>query len=1106
MDPINTAQQILPEKSQRRASFSPMKAIRSLSISSQISHLSIGSDTDSSSAGVQRRTLQKTAPPGVFKKENLIRKDSKSSTEGSAGRDSTSTQPTTPSIISRSTSIHGDIGLVIKSGALQPEPSILKPKKEYLVLTSSALLKFKSRTAAEQHFPTISVSEQGLSSLSPVASHASLKDFPVNAEISVPLEKVVSVFKDEGTRPSFGFEVWWKSSNTTHIFTSTGFDFRLPDERDDWIKKVRQAAKIRIKEAGEERAPSEIELGFTPVLDVGHVKDGPVDIYPVVPRRPYAKSAGEVKKNWRDQSSFYLAFSKYSLLLGQFLTPSNGQQPSPNLIQFGLVTLSRVRVSVNDERFDLIFRLPLEPPRKLLLSSRYYRTILSRLFQTDTYLKPAWPLWTRREVFYIDDGAQQMPLPNGENYGGFRTSLEAFLEGYRCQPVEWTVRWKDVRHAPQFCLLKPKGQSHYSAHQLLAVFRALRFNEFFKSISFRDVDFSSLSNRFDNSQRLEPTISLSRTGKHSLTRSEADMVESSSVLFQELVATLLGSESIRHLDLTNVLRKIPTISSSQKDSFPSAPIGVCEIIPPIVLLWGSLQTRCNSISLNGNAVGEIDAVELCRMFQSRPNFLRAFEISRCNLDEASLVYIWEGLHEQRFSLEELDTSFNPGRLEASKVACTLNEASRLRHLNLAYTIRGELEGPLFRPWSSSASFEAWRLEDLDLSGWKLNFETLCGIMKYLELDESNRLRRLSLNSCGLTGELATGILCRVGAGRDIHLFLNGNPLETGSTDWIDLIHGNEAPTRLHLDMIQFQQESNFNRLLTALSHNKTIKFLSMVGTGPPGRVTSRTSDLLSNFLRTNNTLKFLDLSGYSGKLEDGHLGWGLSGALSGLKDNASLHQLRLRNHDMGAADDLSELCRIIMTNKGLAMFDIQHNNFDHHQFSELVQALAHNHQLISFPVSDADREYAASKEKRIFLKSQRRPTIKGHDKLTKSAESRLDGMLARLHRYWDSEAEKAKKILERNRDHPENQVLELESEYLEAWGDDSLPAWLTSKLTQHDEGKRRASEPAVITSAGDMSPIETSSPISITGFQSLPNFRTSYPPRKTYMIEEEVLA
>ncbi|KAI0443391.1 RNI-like protein [Xylaria telfairii] len=1100
MESMNAAQQILPEKSQRRASFSPIKAIRSLSISSQISHLSIGSDSDVSNTVAQRRTLRKPAPPEVLKKESLIRKDSKSSTEGSIGRDSTSTQPTTPSITSRSTSIHGDIVSVIKSGALQPEPSILKPKREYLVLTPSALLKFKSRAAAEQQFPTISPAEHGLSPLTPVESHTSLRGLSNNTEIIIPLEKIVSVFKDEGTRPSFGLEIWWKSSNKTHVFTSSELGFRLPDERDDWLKHIRQAAKARAKAVGEERAPAEIELCFAPVLDAINEGDGSVDIYPVVPRRPYTRSVGELKKNWKEASSFYLVFSKYSLLLVQFSASSNGQKVKPNLVQFGLVTLSRVRVNVNDERFDLVFRLPLEQPQKLQLASRYYRTILSKLFQADTYLKPAWPLWTRREVFYIDDAAQQMPLPNGEDYGGFRTTLEAFIEGYRCQPIEWTVKWKDVKYTPQFCLLRPRGQSRYSARQLLAVFRALRFNEFFKSISFGGVDFSSLSNKFDNTERLESTIWLSRTGKHNLTRSEADMVESSSVLFQELVSILIGTESIKHIDLTNVLRKVPTISPVQKDNSLTIPIGVCEIVPPVVLLWSSLQTRGNSISLNGNAIGEVDAIELCRVFQSRSNFLRAFEISRCNLDEASLVYIWEGLHEQRSTLEELDTSYNSGRIEASRIACTLNEANRLQRLNLAYTIRGELEGPLFRPWSSSTSFEAWRLEDLDLSGWKLNFETLCGIMKYLELDESNDLRRLSLNNCALTGELVTGIFCRIGTGRDMHLSLNGNPLEAGSTDWIDLIHGNEAPTKLHLDMIQFQNESNFNKLLSALSHNKTIKFLSMVGTGPPDRVTSMTSDLLSKFFSTNDTLEFLDLSGYSGKLEDGQLGWGLSGALSGLKENTSLHQLRLRNHDMGAAEDLTELCRIIMSNKGLAMFDIQHNNFDHHQFGKLVQALSYNNQLISFPISQADRDYAISKEKRLFMKAQKRSTTKAQDKLRKSAENRLQGTLTLLQEHWDSEAKKAKDILERNRINLTNQVLELESEYLEAWDDDDLPPWLVPKPTRHDKGKRRMSDISIMTSVGDVSPSAgTPSPVTITGSHC----PSDGLPRKTYVIEEE---
>lgn len=224
-----------------------------------------------------------------------------------------------------------------------------------------------------------------------------------------------------------------------------------------------------------------------------------------------------------------------------------------------------------------------------------------------------------------------MPLPNGEDFGGFKTTLQAFIQGYCCAPVDWLVQWKDVRYPPQFCLLPPKEQPKYTAYQLLAVFRALRFNDFFKSLSFSGVDFSSLSGVFDNTSRLESTTWISRTGslnqgytrpiselrtdatlgKRSLTRGEFDLVENSSVLFQEIVALLLGSESIRHIDLSNVLSKEVTSVSESSQTIPSSTSGVCEVVPPVLLLWKSLQTRCNSINFSGNPLGISDIAGLC---------------------------------------------------------------------------------------------------------------------------------------------------------------------------------------------------------------------------------------------------------------------------------------------------------------------------------------------------------------------------------------------------------------------------------------------------------------------------------------------------------------
>lgn len=344
-------------KTQRRASFSAMKALRlrSLSISSQISSSSEGDPP--SPITTRRRTLTKNRTFETLK-EDLIRRPSKSSTEDNTERASVSTRPTSPSGTgSRSNSVYGDSTTVIKSGPLQPESSILKSRKEFLVLTPLALIKFRSRSAAVDRFPQISASNTTISALSPVDSSSSLKDYGASRELYVPLEKIVSAFNDEGTRPSFGIEVWW-SDQKKAACACLQLDFSLPNDRDEWLKQIRHAIKTRTKSILEEPTPSDVELQLKQVLGPQQ-KDDQVEIYPVIPRRPYVitrANSNEIKKGWRDNSSFYIAFAKNICILAQFIRTSAGQKVNPSLVQFGLVTLSKVNIILNDERFDLVFR------------------------------------------------------------------------------------------------------------------------------------------------------------------------------------------------------------------------------------------------------------------------------------------------------------------------------------------------------------------------------------------------------------------------------------------------------------------------------------------------------------------------------------------------------------------------------------------------------------------------------------------------------------------------------------------------------------------------------------------------------------------------------
>jgi hypothetical protein len=111
--------------------------------------------------------------------------------------------------------------------------------------------------------------------------------------------------------------------------------------------------------------------------------------------------------------------------------------------------------------------------------------------------------------------------------------------------------------------------------------------------------------------------------------------------------------------------------------------------------------------------------QLDQTLQSQPDYLKGIGLSRCQLDESAMITLWEGIHEQRHSLETLELACNSSCLEAGRVAHTLRDASRLRRLDMSYCLKGTIDGPLFRPWSTSPYSDAWRLEEVNLSGSKV---------------------------------------------------------------------------------------------------------------------------------------------------------------------------------------------------------------------------------------------------------------------------------------------------------------------------------------------------------------------------------------------------
>lgn len=154
--------------------------------------------------------------------------------------------------------------------------------------------------------------------------------------------------------------------------------------------------------------------------------------------------------------------------------------------------------------------LPFDRETRLLLASTFYRRIIEALVKIDRVLKPMWPQNLQHAIFEIKGLPAPLQLTSGNDLGGLEISLEAYCKAFRVQVPAWTIEWYTPSE-PAFRLLA-SDDSEYSPLQILAVFRALRYNSFFKALSFRDVDLSSLANKNDYSQFGDAVVYTSLSG------------------------------------------------------------------------------------------------------------------------------------------------------------------------------------------------------------------------------------------------------------------------------------------------------------------------------------------------------------------------------------------------------------------------------------------------------------------------------------------------------------------------------------------------------------------------------------------------------------------
>jgi hypothetical protein len=368
------------------------------------------------------------------------------------------------------------------------------------------------------------------------------------------------------------------------------------------------------------------------------------------------------------------------------------------------------------------FRKPLEKPRTFHLASLASHDIAVRLRYVEEALRPEWE--SRPYTFVVPEPVRDDILRQPQGHMMDQDSLDRTLIGYciayGVQPenISYQITYPD-EDSPRFELLRPIGlrRDQYTVHELLAVMRALRYNETFAGISFKDVHLDILNGLIDE-HGIEHVCTKTKRGTYA--RMDMGDLSRSSLLVQEIRALALTNRKLRRMDFSNCIKKRPKDFTEAKSSARDSGCGIVEALFPLCKYQ---TTNVDWIALNGIQLGETDLDYLVAAAVERACHLRALEMSRCGLTDRALSLILDSLRPQENTLEALNLSANPFRLSPALFDSQIGCFAYLTKLDLSHVAR--TSGP--EPLISVETLNVMRLQELSWSGTSLNAATIDAI-------------------------------------------------------------------------------------------------------------------------------------------------------------------------------------------------------------------------------------------------------------------------------------------------------------------------------------------------------------------------------------------
>ncbi|KAL8678179.1 MAG: hypothetical protein Q9186_005433 [Xanthomendoza sp. 1 TL-2023] len=850
-------------------------------------------------------------------------------------------------------------GLLIHHGPLPEVGPIFRRRCPYVVLTDAHVIQFKSQNRASEMFPGVpAVDGQPRASTlrhSRLSSSSSTHEFQGSSDglQSIPLLHVVAVHKLDDGEPYFSIEIAYFNDDTNHASTMT-LQIHDPQESDTWITAIRSAAS-------KARSTTSVPFSQDLVEYVARILEQEQDYEPqhfhmfkVVQRSNKSGKRLSTDDLTKLTSKIcILAIGMYKMHLvplpKKTRSASSTSLSDMNGASYGIMSLSSVNLQTFDDSFQLWFRQPFKPSVALHLAALCVNEIAVWLRQAAEFLRPEWTevpfTWIVPQA--LNDELLPVPTEDEQDNRAFDRTLTAYCAAYGIDTS--TIRYKvnyACEDAPSFELLpiSGAGRLRYNSIELLAILRALRYNEFFTTICLSQTGLDPLHAVCDD-YGWEHTPWTTRSGEPI----DLENQQKASALIQEIRALAVKSKRLRRMDFSDCMSR----RASSAGKTPGC--GICEALFP---LCAKQYTNVDWIILNGITLLDVDIDYIYAAAIEKSAHLRAIEVSKCGLADRSFQAILQALSHQGATLECINFSSNTARLEPLNMREYLNEFSYIRIMDFSNTYRTSGPEPLF----DLGTLLSWKLETLDLSRSSLNAETLQVLAEYFKHSQSRVLRHIWLEQCGLTGANVADLLeaMALSPTRDLHLYVDENHLEQGHDRLIAAVSQSLTPLYMTMGMLDYKDENNFRLLVQAWTQNTSTRYLDISKVSLPFEASSKTIAALESMLGNNRTLESLNIAGEQTHLEVTNFGSGLSKALTGLQRNKTLQLLHVEHQRLGMPG-ANALASILDENKTLLQLHCAGNGFTLQAFTVIVRSLAKNKTLLHLSSMDEDREAAIRK-------------------------------------------------------------------------------------------------------------------------------------------------